>query len=190
MGRTNFSRTPQSGELGEKLLQTFVFRTMTQVIRAERRQSGLAVADLMQELQRVQRGEFGSERLLDAGRDRRMSQEAVARSRGLVILLLDLGALADLGPELERWLEIIHIRADHAVKASQALAGDQAREALIAHEPADDGAILLLDPSLVILLVGPRACELDLLLLAIAPKNLIDEGAIIICIIPQIGTGN
>src|SRR5438105_10871561 len=140
---------------------------MTQVARTERCQRSLAFTNLMQDLQRIEHVEFRSKGLNNRGRNRGMSYKAIAGSRGLVILLLDLGSLSGLGPELERWLEIIHIQANHPVKASQALAGDQAREALVAHEPPNDGAVLLLDPGLIILLVGPRACELELLLLAI-----------------------
>src|SRR5262249_47731184 len=93
VSRTSFSRTPQLGELGEKRIETFPFRTMTQVARPKRCQSGLGFADLMQELQRIECSQLRSERRLDGGRDRGMSQETVAGSRGLVILLLDLGSL-------------------------------------------------------------------------------------------------
>ena len=50
MSRTNFSRTPQLGKLGQKRIQAFSFRTMTQVARAQRSESGLGFADLMNSL--------------------------------------------------------------------------------------------------------------------------------------------
>jgi hypothetical protein len=89
VGRTNFSRTPQLGKLGEKRIQTLPFRTMTQLARSQRSQSGLGFSDLMQQRLRIQRSQLRPERLFDGGRDCGMRQEAFARGRGLVILLLD-----------------------------------------------------------------------------------------------------
>src|SRR5208337_433410 len=104
-----------------------------------------------------------------------MSQEAIARSCGLVVPLLDLGPLSGLRLQFERWMEIIHIQANCPIQASQALTGDQAREAVVAHEPANHRAILLFDPGLIVLLIGPRARELEMLFLAIALECLVDE---------------
>jgi hypothetical protein len=66
-----------------------------------------------------------------------------------VIPLLDLGPVPGFGKEFERRLEEVHIQADHSVKAGEALAGDQAGEPVVAHEPPDHCAVLLLDPGLV-----------------------------------------
>src|SRR5262249_32646199 len=76
--------------------------------------------------------------------------------------------------------KIIHIQANQPIKPSQALACDQTGEPSIADEPPNDGAVLLLDPRLVVLLVGPRARQFNLLSLAMGPKKLIDERAIIV----------
>ena len=81
-------------------------------------------------------------------------------------------------------MEIIHIQANCPIQASQALTGDQAREAVVAHEPANHRAILLLDPGLIVLLIGPRARELEMLFLAIALECLIDEGAVVVRVDP------
>src|SRR5258708_1442270 len=117
MGRTRFSATPQLRKFGEILLQTFALRAMTQVAPSERRQGGLALADLMQDLQGIERGEFRSQRLFGGGRNRFVGQETVARSRRLVIQLLDLGSLSGLGAQLERGLEIVHIQTNHSIEA-------------------------------------------------------------------------
>ena len=74
---------------------------MTRIARAQRGQRRLALPDLMQDLQRVQGRELPPEGFLGLGRDRGMSQEAVARGRGLVVPLLHLGPLTGLGQELE-----------------------------------------------------------------------------------------
>lgn len=97
-----------------------------------------------------------------------MSQEAIAGSRGLVILLFDLGSLACLGLQLERRLEVVHILPNPLIQTSQTLAGNQSGEAFVAYEPPDHRAVLLLDPGLVVLLVSPRTGELELPLLTVA----------------------
>jgi hypothetical protein len=51
---------------------------MTQIARAQRSQGRLALPDLMPDLQRIQDGAFGSEGFLGRGRDRGLSQQAVA----------------------------------------------------------------------------------------------------------------
>ncbi len=79
MGRTDFPLTPQFRELGEELLKALSLRAVTQVARAERGERGLALADLMQELRRIERCEFRSEGFLGGVRDRGVSQETFAR---------------------------------------------------------------------------------------------------------------
>src|SRR5947209_18227426 len=108
MRRSSLPFSPQPGELGEGRLQALSLRTMTRIARARRGQRRLALPDLMQDLQRVQGRELRPEGPLDLGRDRGMSQEAVARGRGLVVPLRDLGSVPGPGQELERRLEIIY----------------------------------------------------------------------------------
>jgi len=55
---------------------------------------------------------------------------------------------------------------------------------LVADETADDRAVLLLDPGLVVLLVGPRTRELPLLLLAVGLERFVDEGTVIVRVDP------
>jgi hypothetical protein len=78
VGRPDFSRTPKLGKLGEKGIQTFPFRTMTQLARGQRSQSGLGFSDLRQQRQRIERSQLRTEHLFDGGRDRGMSQETFA----------------------------------------------------------------------------------------------------------------
>jgi len=54
MGRTDFPRAPQTRERGEEFLQALSFRAITQIARTERGQGGLAFANLMQYLQRIE----------------------------------------------------------------------------------------------------------------------------------------
>ena len=57
MSRTDFSFSPQLRELGQELLEALPLRAVTQVARAECRQRGLALTNLMQELRRIERGQ-------------------------------------------------------------------------------------------------------------------------------------
>ena len=81
----------------EELLKALPLRAVTQVARAERGKSGLPLADLMQELRRIERGEFRPEGFFGGVRDRGVSEETCARGRRLVIPLLDLGPVPRLG---------------------------------------------------------------------------------------------
>src|SRR4051794_41328753 len=121
MGRTDIPLPPQLRELGEESLQALPLRAVAQVARAERGESRLSLADLMQEVRRIERGEFRPEGFLGGVRDRGVSQETFARCRRLVIPLLDLGPVPCLGEELEGRLEIIHIQSDHPIETCEAL---------------------------------------------------------------------
>src|SRR4051812_43435052 len=104
-----------------------------------------------------------------------MLQEALAWRGRLVVLLLHLGPLTRLGLELERRLEVIHIQSQGLIELPENLSCNDPRETLVAHDSPNDGAILLLDPGLVVLLIGPRARERKLLFLAVSQQRLVDE---------------
>src|SRR5581483_7763835 len=101
MGRTDFSLSPKFRELREELVKALPLRAVTQVARAECGESGLPLADLMQELRRIEGREFCPKGLLGGVRNRGVSQEAFTRGRRLVIPLLDLGSFSRLRQELE-----------------------------------------------------------------------------------------
>src|SRR3954447_1652696 len=105
MGRTGFPLAPQFREPGQELLQALPLRAVAQVTRAECREGGLTLADLMQEVRRIERGESRPEGFLGRVRDRCVSQEAFTRGRRLVVPLLHLGPVPGLREELERRLE-------------------------------------------------------------------------------------
>jgi hypothetical protein len=50
----------------------------------------------------------------------------------------------------------------------------------MADESTDDGAVLLLDPCLIVLLVGTRACQLHSVLVAEGEEGVVDDVAAII----------
>ena len=57
MSRTGFPLAPQFRQLGQELFQALSLWAAAQVTRAQRRQSGLTLADLMQQVYRIKRGE-------------------------------------------------------------------------------------------------------------------------------------
>jgi hypothetical protein len=57
-------------------------------------------------------------------------------------------------------LEVIHKQAHGLEQLGEALSGHHSREAFVTDEASNNGTIFLLNPGLVILLVGPRAREL------------------------------
>ena len=64
-------------------------------------------------------------------------------------------------------------------------AGDQLRrldaiEAAVADEPSDHGSVLLLDKSLIVLLVGPRPRDFDLLCSAPGDDDIVHERAVVV----------
>ena len=82
-------------------------------------------------------------------------------------------ALTGLGHELLHRLEKVHMQTGEAVDALQLPIGGPGGEAIIADELADDGAVLLLDMSAVVL-AGPAAREGNAMARAIG-QQLVDE---------------
>ena len=76
-----------------------------------------------------------------------------------------------LGLQLERRLEEVYVEPGYLVKATQRLRGTQSFEPTIANQLADNRTIFLLDPGLVVLMVGAATCKNDALLLAIIPQR-------------------
>jgi hypothetical protein len=66
------------------------------------------------------------------------------------------------------------------IKGRQGLAGDNSRETIVANESADNGPVLLFNPSLIVLSISPRSCELDVFTLAVDKQRVIDERTIVI----------
>ena len=100
-------------------------------------------------------------------------------SRG-VIALPDLCPVTRLRGQLERGLEEIHEQPDRDIQSRQRSRGFQTFEAAVADHAAHDSAILLIYPSLVVLAIGTVARELDPDLLAIIPKGLVHEHAVVV----------
>ena len=78
-----------------------------------------------------------------------------------MVALGDLSALAMLCRQFEGWLEEVHEESRGAIQARNRFGSGNALEALIAQKFAHDGAVFLLDPSLVVLAIRTRAGEFD-----------------------------
>jgi hypothetical protein len=75
--------------------------------------------------------------------------------RGMIALRHS-GSIALLGSELKRWLEEIHEQARGSVHTAQYLNRGHAPQPLIADQPSHHGAVFLLDPRLIVLLIGSQ----------------------------------
>ena len=102
------------------------------------------------------------------------------RGHGCVVALVHPRALAALLDESERRLEEVHEQPHRPVQSGQRGGGLDALEAAVSDHPAHDGAVLLLDPGLVVLAVGPRARERDLGLGAPGRDRLVHEHAVVV----------
>src|SRR4030042_5784301 len=119
-----------------------------------------------------------------------MAQKAVAGRHWFIIISSYLCCYLFLFPQLEGRLEIVHIKSDSLIKGRQGLAGDDSRVTIMANEPTNNGPILLLNPSLIVLSISSRSCELDVFSLAVGQQSVVDERAIIIGVDSQDREGN
>src|SRR5262245_11397576 len=93
-----------------------------------------------------------------------------------------MGAGAVFGHELFDGLEKVHMEAGQVVDAGELGIGASGREAIVADELADDGAVLLLDVSAVVFLPGAAAGEGDAMLPAVGIEVLVDELAAVVAV--------
>jgi branched-chain amino acid transport system substrate-binding protein len=86
--------------------------------------------------------------------------------------------------KFEGRLEVVHEEPRRIVETAQFGGGLQAFEPPIADDSPDDGAVLLFDPSLIVLTVGPRTREFDPVRRAIVLDRRVHENAIVVGIEP------
>ena len=101
--------------------------------------------------------------------------ESLIGGLGSIVYLVDFGPMAGLKLKLHGRLEEVHVLAQQAVDPLESLQGSLGGVAVITHEPPDYRPVLLLYMGVVVLLVGPRAREIDLVTLAIGVKVVVDE---------------
>ena len=124
-----------------------------------------------------------------------LSVDAVVREKPIawcgrrVVQLLHARAVARLGLEFERRLEEVDVQPRAGVQLRQGLRRFGTAQAAVAHQPPHDGAVLLLDPGLVVLLVGARACLHELTGLAVVEDRLVHEGTIVVRVHAEHGKG-
>ena len=97
-----------------------------------------------------------------------------------MIALGHLSALAVLLRELEGGLEEVHEQTRGAVQARDSLRSGDTLKAAVAQELAYDSAVLLLDPSLIVLAIGARASEFDPMTEAVIDQRLVHKLAAVI----------
>jgi len=82
-------------------------------------------------------------------------------------------------------LEEVHEQPHRGIQTRQQRRRFQALEPAIAGHPADNGAILLFDPGLVVLAIGTAARELDADLCTIISNRLVHEHAVVVGVEPE-----
>jgi hypothetical protein len=112
-------------------------------------------------------------------------QQPLAGPRRAAISLAHARAVAVLLGELEGGPEVVDEQPRRRLEPTQPGGGFQPLEAAVADHAPDDGAVLLLDPRLVVHAVGPRAGELDPVGRAIAVDGLVHEDGVVVRIEPE-----
>ena len=144
---------------------------------------------LLQQFQRIEiRGDL-AQLTLGGNRDTLRLQETLARRLWRMIALGHLCAVALFGSQFERGLEEVHEQPGRSVEARDCPRCRQAFKAPIAQELAHNGAVLLLDPRLIVLAVGPRTGEFDAVTQAIFDQPVVDELAAVVHIQRSQGEG-
>ena len=141
---------------------------------------GLGGSHFGEQSDRIETRSNLTQSLLDHLIDSVMRERPVARRLRPVIALDDLGAFAALLLQLERRLEEVYVKARSCIETRKQAGRLDAFEAAIADQSADHSAILLLDMSLIVLLVGSRACDLDLTRAAPGHDDVVHEGAVVV----------
>ena len=138
--------------------------------------------DLVQQPERVHGAGQRPQTVLHRGGNRVRGEQPRTRRLRRVVALVDAGADPCLLGELERRLEHVHEQARRRVQAGQRFGPGHAFQTAIPHQAADDRAVLLLDPRLVVLPIRPRPRQLDVVLLAEADQHLVEKLAAVVSV--------
>ena len=134
----------------------------------------------MQQRHRVQLDPILTQRCLHLHADRVVLHQPIAGCGWRAVPLDDPGAVPSFLHQLERRLEVVHVPSHRPVQVGHGLSGHRAGVAVMTDEVADHGAVLLLDPGLVVLAVGPGPGELDAPLGAVLGESIVDEYAVVV----------
>src|SRR6266545_6579336 len=132
-------------------------------------------ANLVEEPERIERGEHGSKPILHRLRDRRRREQTRTWRLRRVIPLAHARADALLLRELERRLEEVHEETRRRVHPRKRLPRRDAFEPPVPDEATDDGSVLLFDPCLIVFTIGSRAGELDASVGAVREERVVHE---------------
>ena len=159
--------------------------------RVDRRAGGqsgqvmLNRANFVQQSERIHRAEHRPQAVLHHCGNRIRREQTRARRLRRVVAFANPGAVTRLFGELERRLENVDEQARRRIQASQRCRGGYALQATIPDQSADDRAVLLLDPRLVVLPIRPASCEIDPMFLAEGDQHLVEKLAAVIDVDPQ-----
>lgn len=141
---------------------------------------GLSSTDLGDQRHRIRLGLKSPQCLLALLSNGRMRENSSSRDCRGVIALDDRGANAGPLLELERRLEQVDVQSGGGKESNQGLRRPQALQPAIADQAANDRAVFLLDPGLIVLALGTRPCDLQTVTAAPCDDRFVHKQAVIV----------
>src|SRR5215472_15481130 len=148
----------------------------------ERPEHVQGLRDLTGEGDRIERGELGVERVALSGGEDPRGENPLVRSPWGVVAFVDTAADPALAQEFADGAEEVVVEAKQGVEALQGGPRRAGAVAVIADEAADQQAIALLDPGLVIFAIRAPPRKAHALPLAPAEQSRIDELAAVVTV--------
>jgi len=114
------------------------------------------------------------------GAEEASGQHPLGGGLGEIVALDDPAADAALTDELADGAEEVELQPEQTIEALQDGEGGAGARAVVAHEPADDEAVALLDPGLIVLAIRAAAREANALPAAPGQQAVVDEFAAVV----------
>src|SRR5215831_8536562 len=145
--------------------------------------------DLAGKGDRIECLELRRERGALGGREDAGGEDALIRRLGRIVAFAEPAADAALAHELADGAEEVVLQPEQPVEPLEHRPGGPGAVAIVADEPADEQAVALLDPGLIVLAVGAAAGEAHSPTLAPAEQGGVDELAAVVAVPRAYGEG-
>ena len=136
--------------------------------------------NLIEQPQRVQGGGHGAQFVFHLFWNGLRCQEPGARGSRQVIAFRHPDADPGLRSQFERGLEEVHEEPGRLIEPSQDPNRREPFKPSVSDQPSDDRAVLLFDPGLIVLAIGPRPRELDRMVVTVRDDDVIQEFAAVV----------
>ena len=182
MGRPHVALLPGRPQTFQKRLQLRISARgqCRDLAGGELREVALHRPNLIEQPQRIQGGRHGAQLVFHPFWDGLRRQEPGARGSRQVIAFRHPGTDPGLRSQFERRLEEVHEKPGRLIEPSQDPNRREPFKPSVSDQPSDDRAVLLFDPGLVVLAVGPRPRELDRMVMTVGDDDLVQEFAAVV----------